>query len=223
MPSTPDSTEPTALPGPGWWQCLAVDPRGAAQWYAVVSSARRPDGSRVELPVDEAADLVGSDAICIAHYDDERRVRALTVTGRAAPKAPPLWFVEVRESARTPPAVSLVAFTGHDVAAGSLRDDTTGTPATSADQVGAVRWYPASGEIDQIYVQPQWRRRTVGKALIAAAAALSYARDWPRLWSDGQRTELGEKFRNAGEWRHRAKDLTHLSPPMTPGGQPASP
>jgi GNAT superfamily N-acetyltransferase len=183
----------------------------------VVSSANQPDGARFELPADTARDAVGADAVCIADYGDERRVRALRVTPHAAPKAPPLWFVEARESSGAPPAVSLVAFTGHDVPAGSLRDDTGGTSATSADQVGAVRWYAATGEIDQIYVQPAWRRRTVATALIAAAATLSYARDWPRLWSDGQRTELGEHFRNSGEWRHRAADLTHLAPPMTPG------
>lgn len=162
---------------------------------------------------------MGADAVCIADYDDERRVTALRVTPRGAPKAPPLWFVEVRESAGRPPAVSLVAFTGHDVPPGSLRDDTGGTSATSADQVGAVRWYPASGEVDQVYVQQAWRRRTVGSALVAAAVALGYARDWPRMWSDGQRTELGERFRNGSEWRYRTADLTNLAPPMTPGDE----
>ena len=182
-----------------------------------MSGDRHPDGSRLELPADEAEREVGVDVVCTATYDDEGRVAGLRVGARGAPKAPPLWFVEVRESAASPPAVSLVAFTGHGVAPGALRDDTGGTSATSADQVGAVRWYPATGEVDQIYVQPQWRRHTVGNALIGAAAALSYARDWPRLWSDGQRTQLGEQFRNAAEWRHRTADLTHLAPPMTPG------
>ncbi len=217
MPSTPDPTESTTPAAPGWWQCLAVGPDRTPQWYAVVSSGRHPDGARVELPVAEALTAVGPDAVCTADYDDERRVRALRLGEHAAPKAPPLWFVEVRQSAAEPPAVSLAAFTGHHVAAGSLRDDTGGTSATGADQVGAVRWYPATGEVDQIYVQPQWRRRSVASALIGAAAALSYARDWPRLWSDGQRTRLGEQFRNHSEWRHRTQDLTHLSPPMTPG------
>ena len=184
-----------------------------------MSGDRHPDGSRIELPTDRAEEEVGADAVCVATYGDDGRVATLRVGARGAPKAPPLWFVEVRESAGSPPAVSLVAFTGHGVPAGSLRDDTGGTPATNTDQVGAVRWYPATGEVDQIYVQPAWRRHTVGGALIAAAAALSYARDWPRLWSDGQRTKLGEQFVTAAEWRHRTADLTYLAPPMTPGDE----
>jgi GNAT superfamily N-acetyltransferase len=206
---------------PVWWQCIALRPDGSRAWFAVVWSARHPDGTRVELPEDEARRLVGADAVCTAAFDAAGRVSRLLVGERGAPKAPPLWFVEVRESAATPPAVSLVAFTGHGVAPGTLLGDTDlgNTSATSADQVGAVRWYPASGEVDQIYVQPQWRRRNLGGALIAAAAALSYARDWPRLWSDGQRTELGEAFRNASPWRHRTQDLSHLRPPMTPGAR----
>ncbi|MEO9108670.1 MAG: hypothetical protein ABI368_00460, partial [Jatrophihabitantaceae bacterium] len=67
-----------------------------------------------------------------------------------------------------------------------------------------------------IYVQPQWRRRSVAGALSAAAATLSTARGWPRLWGGGQRTELGEQWRATNLWRNRAADLTHVAPPMTP-------
>jgi GNAT superfamily N-acetyltransferase len=86
-----------------------------------------------------------------------------------------------------------------------------------------VRWYPATGEVDQIYVQPAWRRRSIATGLIVAAGALSAARDWPRPWGDGQRTQLGEELRNAADWKHRAAELTHIAPPMTPvEGAPAS-
>jgi GNAT superfamily N-acetyltransferase len=183
----------------------------------VVWSERRPDGERIELPVADAEAAVAADAVCTAVYDDEGRVGQLHVGKRGAPKAPPLWFVEVRESAGTPPAVNLVAFTGYGVPAGAIRDDLGGTSATSADQVGALRWYPATGEVDQVYVQPAWRRQTVGGALIAAGAALCAGRDWARLWGDGQRTGIGEHWRNASPWRTRTADLTHVAPPMTPG------
>jgi GNAT superfamily N-acetyltransferase len=191
----------------------------APAWFAVAESDRHPDGARVELPVADAEREVGSDAVCVAEYGDESRVRTLRVGEQRAPKAPPLWFVEVRDSAAAPPAVSLVAFTGCGVPSGSLLADTDvqGLAVTSADQVGAVRWYPGSGEVDQVYVQPQWRRRALASLLVGAAATLSYARGWPRLWSDGQRTALGEQFRNASPWQHRTADLTNLAPPMTPG------
>jgi GNAT superfamily N-acetyltransferase len=214
VPSTPD-----AAIRPGWWHCVATDDDGAPVWFALAASSRLPDATRVELPVADAERAVGGDAVCVADYDADGRVVALRVGHRGAPSAPPLWFVEIRESTATPPAVSLVAFTGHGVASGILLADTdlAGRTVASSDQLGAVRWYPASGEVDQIYVQPRWRRRTIGGALVGAAAALSYARGWPRLWGDGQRTALGEQFRNASTWRHRTNDLTHVAAPMTPG------
>lgn len=184
----------------------------------MVGSGRYPDGTRVELDIDAAREQVGEDALCVASYAADRRITGLHVTGRAAPKAPPVWFAEIRESTNRPPAVHLVAFTEHGVAAGTLVDavDLTDIAVTSEDQLGAVRWYPASGEVDQIYITPSWRRRTVAGALIAAAGTLSVARGWPRLWGDGQRTELGEKLTAASTWTHRAAPLTHTAPPMTP-------
>lgn len=182
-------------------------------------SDRHPDGTRIEL-VEEAAEReVGDDAVCVATFDDLQQVIGLRVGHRGAPKAPPMWFAEIRESTARPPAVNLLAFTGHGPPSGALVSaaDLPGLPVTTEDQLGAVRWYPATGEVDQIYVQPQWRRRSVSGALVGAGAALSHARGWPRLWGDGQRTELGEKLRNASPWRRRAADLTHIAPPMTPG------
>lgn len=203
--------------GAGWWQCLAVNADGRPAWLAVVGSARHPAGKRVELLVPAAEREIGDDAAAVAEFDAEGRVVRLRGGPSGSPTA--MWFAEIQETSRRPPATNLVAFPANARAAGDLLDEAalSGTGVRSADQLGAVRWYPATGEVDQIYVQPSWRRRRVGSALIAAAAALSYARGWPRLWSDGQRTELGERFRNASPWRGRTAELTHLAPPMTPG------
>jgi GNAT superfamily N-acetyltransferase len=143
----------------------------------------------------------------------------LLVAPRWAPDAPPLWFAELRESAAKPPAVVLLAFTGAGRQPGDLLDEsaTRGLPITSADQLGAFRWYPATGEADRLYVQPHWRRRHIAASLMAAAELLSVARGWPRFWADGQRTELGERARNGRTWAKRTAELTHLHPPMTPG------
>ena len=213
MPPPPDDGF-----GSGWWQCLAVAPGGGRRWLAVVQSARHPAGSRVELLVAAARREVGTDAACIAEYGDDGRVARLVLGPRAAADGTGAWFAEIPETASSPPATNLVAFAGFGVRPGVLLDEAAlaDRPARTEDQLGAVRWYPATGEVDQVYVQPAWRRRHVGSALIAAAAALSYARDWPRLWADGQRTELGERFRGASPWRGRTADLTHLAPPMTP-------
>jgi GNAT superfamily N-acetyltransferase len=183
-----------------------------------VGSDRHPDNTVVELPAEAATEQIGDDAIGVARYDADRRVVALECAPGRAVKAPPLWCVEVQEPAARPPATNLVAFTGHGVATGSLMADVDvdSTRVRSDDQLGAVRWYPATGEVDQIYVAPQWRQRSIGTGLVILGSLLSVARDWPRFWSDGQRTVLGENFRNGIAWGHRAADLTHVAPPMTP-------
>lgn len=213
------------MTGSSAWQCVAVGTDGRPHYLAAVQSDRYPDGARVELARQAAELQIGADAVSFAHYDDRGEVARIEVTRRGAPKAPPLWFVEVRESTAQPPAVNLMAFAGHSPERATLvaQTDFGATGAASEDQVGAIRWYPATGEIDQVYVSPAWRRRSVATALLIAGSTLSLARGWPRFWADGQRTELGERVRAASEWGHRAADLTHVAPPMTPPTAPSEP
>jgi GNAT superfamily N-acetyltransferase len=202
-----------------WWQCVIRGSGGEPDRFITVQSARYPDGSRIELAPEMALVQVGDDAVCEITFGDTRRIVGLQVMSWFAPKAPAMWFAERRESTATPPAVSLMAFTGAGQPHHTLVDeaDLRNIPVGTADQLGALRWYPATGEIDQIYVQPSWRRRNVASALLAAGGSLSVARDWPRFWSDGQRTVMGEQLRNGRSWRHRGAEVTHIAPPMTPG------
>lgn len=200
------------------WHVRALRPDGSAAWAAVVQSPRHPDGTNLELPEAEAVEHVGEHAVGYARYGADGTVVGLEVTADAAPKAPPLWFAELREPSATPPATVLVAFTGHGVQPGSLLDRHAlrQVAVTSDDQLGAFRWIPHSGFGDQVYVSPQWRRRTIGTGLLAAAGTLTFARGWPRLWGDGQRTAEGDRMRQTARWAHLSEDLTHLMPPMTP-------
>jgi GNAT superfamily N-acetyltransferase len=215
----PEGLARSSVAGGSLWLCRVPGSAQRAQRLVLVDSVRYPDGTLVELAEPMARVQIGEDALCTATYGEAGAVVELQVSDRAAPKAPPIWFAEIRESTARPPAVNLLAFTGHDQPTGVLREhtDLTSLAVSSADQLGALRWYPASGEVDQIYVQPAWRRRSVASALIMAAATLSRARGWSSLWGDGQRTEQGEALRNTQRWRHRTADLTHLAPPMTPG------
>jgi len=181
-----------------------------------VESGLHPDGALVELqagPEQRAATANWRSAALV----EDGVVTALEFGADLG--LPDLWFVEFRESAARPPAVNLMAFAGQGRQAGELLDraDLSNIAVRRDDQLGAVLWYPATGELDQIYVAPEARRRRIGSALVYAAAVLSIARGWPRMWADGQRTVLGEAFRNASEFGDRAADLTHVAPPMTPG------
>lgn len=186
--------------------------------FVVVRSDDQPDAARLELPEQQAEAAVGSQAFCVAGLDADGTVTSIAPTAVAAPKAPALWFAELPEPDAKVPADNLVAFVGHDVPAGSLLGPGAlgAVGVASADQVGAARWYPATGEVDQVYVQPEWRRRTIGSALMAACGTLNVVRGGPRVWGDGQRTALGDRFVKASPWSDRGAELTHLAPPMTP-------
>jgi GNAT superfamily N-acetyltransferase len=218
----PDAAEPARLAAGSWWQCAVLEAGGRVARLVVVESHAYPDGTRVELTEQMAITQIGDSALCVAELDEAGQVVSLQPSRRFAPKAPPIWFAEVRESTATPPATNLLAFTGAGQAPGSLvsEADLSNIALDSSDQLGAVRWHPATGRSDQLYVQPDWRRRNVASALLGAAECLSVARGWPRLWGDGQRTELGEAARNARTWSKRTADLTHTAPPMTPTDAP---
>lgn len=196
----------------------ALGPDGGTAWTALANSTTHPDGATIERPEDEALAELGDAAIGFARFDDEGKVERVELTPRGLRSAPPLWFAEVDESDATPPAVTVIAFSGHDVEPGRLVDRAAlgATGVVSADQLGAFRWYPATGEVDQVYVSPAWRRRNIATVIISAVAIITFARDWPALWGDGQRTAEGDRMAQAAMWGQRTKPLTHLAPPMTP-------
>lgn len=211
-------TDPAPTTPPGFWHCRALDADGRPLWFAVVRSDAHADAERVDLPEPEALAAVGDDAFCVARFGVRGEVTGLSVMALGAPKAPPLWFVELAEPAATPPAISLVAFSGHGVDPGRLLDLTalSDVAVRTEDQLGATRWYPATGEVDQVYVQPARRRQSIGTALMVAAGTLTVVRGGPRIWGDGQRTAMGDRWRNASPWASWGAELTHLAPPMTP-------
>lgn len=202
------------------WRIHVAATADAAERVILVESRRHPDGSCLELSAEQAqAELAGEQPLVTVSCDEHGRAARIDVSPELTAKAPPLWFAEIRESAARPPATNLLAFSGFGVAGGSLLDETAvaGLPVRSEDQLGAVRWYPATGEIDQIYVSPQMRRRGIATVLLFSAGTLALARSWPRVWSDGQRTVLGEQLVASRAWRSRVAELTHIAPPMTPG------
>lgn len=201
------------------WHVRVVDPDGALVRVSLVQSDRHPDGAALTVPESDSAPEEADGVVAVAHLA-EGEVHRIEVTADAAPKAPPLWFVEIPEPQPTsgPPATSIVAFTGGDVEEAALLTVRQAQEhgVQSAEQVGAFRWIPHSGFGDQLYVAPSWRRRTVGTGLLAAGGVLSLARGWPRPWGDGQRTAEGDRMRQVARWAHLSEELTHLMPPMTP-------
>lgn len=148
-------------------------------------------------------------------------VVALHVAREIAPRAPAMWFVAHPETAADPPAMTLVAFGTADQPAGAVVPAATFTelPVRSTDQLAAVRWFTGTGQVHQIYVAPEQRRRSIGTALLLAAGTFAVACGWPRLWGNGERTDLGEAIVTRGHdlIRRRVTARTRVLPPMTPG------
>ncbi|GAB3348762.1 GNAT family N-acetyltransferase [Modestobacter lapidis] len=137
---------------------------------------RRPSGWQVAVRTDVAGG----------------RVHAVAV---ALPEAPLLWYVELPEPGDA--ATTLVAFSDTRYAEGTVLDADTATVAgvTGSQQVAALRWWPGTGLVHQVYVAAGHRRRGVGRKLGQAAFGIQAARRLPALHGDGRRTDLGEQWR----------------------------
>lgn len=202
----------------GRWYCRAIGTSGESLWFAMVSSDEYPEATYVDLPENDAQRAAEGATPCYARYDSTGRIIALEVTDFATLKHPALWFVEVGEPTDTPPATNLVAFTGHGMTTSRLVDpsELAEMTITSDDQVGAIRWYPSTGEVTQVYVQPEHRRLGAADTMIAAGVTLNAAAGNPLFWGDGQRTAIGERWLTTSPWRDRIDEITYLAAPMTP-------
>ena len=174
---------------------------------------QHPDGTRVELdgePPDEPMIRVIVEGAAARVL----RVQVPFIT------APSLWYVEHAETAARPPAFTLVAFDTHDHPDGTIVDERTfaGMGIGSEQQVGAVRWWPKTGQIHQVYVQPAHRRLGIGSKLTLAAGGYNTGRGWAPIWVSGERTDLGEAVvqQVQPELRSRVTARTKVMPPMTP-------
>jgi GNAT superfamily N-acetyltransferase len=136
---------------------------------------------------------------------------------------PRLWYVELTEprTAGQPAATTLVAFSDARFADGDVlgAEQAQRARVDGTRQVAALRWWPGTGLVHQLYVAAEHRRRGVAGKLVRVAFGVQAARGLPALRGDGRRTELGE------EWRRGLPDvvsarmapLSELMPPMTPG------
>lgn len=133
------------------------------------------------------------------------------------PAPPALWFVWVDEPRASPAATNLVAFGGDRFAPGTVVSHytfaTAGVP--NGEQAGAVRWYPGGGQVHQVFVSPEWRRRNVASTLLYTADAFHQANGWDgKIHGDGRRTALGQMLLAGLLHPNRAKKLTEQMPSM---------
>ncbi|MDT7538085.1 MAG: hypothetical protein QOI82_1670 [Actinomycetota bacterium] len=216
--------QPTDLPPP-WFSRIS---EGASSTVlAAHFDGRHPDGSMHDHP--GPVDAVLSDPSVAAWVrfvapGGHVRVLEVKIDGRTPygqlTGTVELCYLVVGEPTASPPAVQLIAFSGAAPDGTVLgREEARRLGLRTQDQVAAVRWFPGSGVVHQVYVSPEWRRRKVASKLLTVAELLSVAHGWQPLHGSGERTELGEELvtRASGYWRSRVVAQTTVMPPMTPG------
>ncbi len=211
----------TPRPGPPFHVWYARRPAGPADEFTLtaIEGDRYPDRSVVgDANESESFGRV----LYRARYRDGWMIK-VTVDASLVPVAPPLWYVEVGEPDAEPPAMTLVAFATDHIPDGTV----VSAPALDefalgpTSQIGALRWWVDTGQVHQIYVAPQARRRGVGTKLTLAGAAYCRGPGWPSLWGSGEITDLGEAWIGQAVWRGRVDQRSRLMPPMTPSEETA--
>ena len=169
-----------------------------------------PDGAQVLAPNPDAVVLWRS-------KESPAGLIRIELADFATPKAPAVWFVSVPEARATPPATNLVAFASDLKPPGTVvtKYQFATLGVSNNDQVAAVRWYPSTGLVHQVYVSADWRRHQLATHVLYAAEAFHQANGWPgHLHGDGRRTELGERLVAGLRHPGRFKPLDKTMPAM---------
>jgi GNAT superfamily N-acetyltransferase len=200
-----------------WWARLPEPGEPGApprQTLVAVLSAEFPAHTVVHLP---GGRRPTDWKVAVQADVDGMRIHRVEV---ALAGGPLLWYVELPEPGARPAASTLVAFSDVRFDEGTVvaADRARRAGVDGARQVGALRWWPGSGLVHQIYVAPEHRRRGVGNKLARAAFGIQAVRGLPPLHGDGRRTELGEEWRNGlpAAIIARMAPLSEVMPAMTP-------
>jgi GNAT superfamily N-acetyltransferase len=181
------------------------------------AGAEHEDGAMVDTPSAVTRPVVTARVL-------KGDVLSVRVNRTVAPRAPAMWFAALPEPTAQPPAMNLVAFGTRHKPEGAVVPPAvfTAMPVRSAHQLAAVRWFTETGQVHQVYVSPTVRRHGIATVLLLAAGTFAVASGWPRLWGNGERTDLGEALVTGGHdvIRRRVVVRSRVLPPMTPGERP---
>lgn len=158
---------------------------------SIVVSEHKP--SQSESVWHSSVDDEGNLLIC---FDDDEEMK----------NVPPLWFV-VKEADRphpNGPAIPMIfvyGLYGDDFPPGTVvmeRDLIKKEFTGRSQRVGFVQWFRSDSKLQQIYVEPQWRRRRITLALFGVADLVIVSGGYGPFLHGGEiTTDDGEKLRQA--------------------------
>lgn len=151
--------------------------------------------------------------------DDSGRLCIRTVTEHL-PNAPDLWWILKDEPHPLSPTVSLIAF-----ADGMFPDGTVLTVEQARAvgglgprmQAAAIRWGKGDPKLEQIYVNPDYRRRRMSIKMINVADIVNEASGWGGyIYGGAELTPDGEKLAQAWSHSPRLRPQTVAHTPLEP-------
>lgn len=204
------------------------DPTGGFPvWFARTAA---PDGAMhlacvmgQEHPYRQVVDtddgVVPGTVLYRADYRPDGEMTRAVVDPAIIPKGVDLWYSELPEPEADPAATNLLAFATGEWPDGTIVDpiELENVGVDLREQVAALRWWTATGQVHQVFVASHMRRRRIGTKLVLTGAALTVGRRWPSLWSGGDLTDLGSSWVSTAVWAARVAPRNRVVPPMTPG------
>jgi GNAT superfamily N-acetyltransferase len=215
-----------ADPAAVWWARLAErGPSSVEHSLVAVNSERFPDGTPVDLTALQSRGRRPAGWLVDVRYRvTDGSVVRIELADSLAELCPPLWFAEVAHATSGIPSTSLLAFRGTAFRPGTLvgPHQVAARGVQMGDRVAEVRWWTRSGVVDTVTVDPEVRRRGVGRTLVTVAEALRVLRGWAPLRSDGRLTDAGAAWLAAAPsaWAPRLARRTETLPDADGAGGP---
>jgi GNAT superfamily N-acetyltransferase len=190
----------------------------------LVNSDRFPDGTPVDLAaVDARGRRPAGWLVDVRYRACDGTVLRAEVSGAVAVPVAPLWFAEIAHATSGVPSSSLLAFAGAAYPAGTLvgPHEVARRGLRMGDRVAELRWWTRSGVVENVQVEPVFRRQGIGRVLVTVAEGLAAVRGWAPLTGDGRLTDAGARWLAGAPvyWRPRLAERTaRLSDDDEPDG-----
>ena len=148
--------------------------------------------------------------------DDNGRL-VISVPKEHLPDAPPMWYLLMRDYARSPLSQTLIGFADNEYPDGTVieLDEFKRKGFDVKQRACAIKWGFGDPHITQLYVAEEHRRKRMSIKIINVADVVNVAGNWGGfIYGGDQVTAMGEKLGHAWNGSSRLKQVEVRLPPM---------